>query len=231
MWPFTIFAEYTLNHWQMLFYRHSKRLIDYFTGTMSLNSLIIKLKIFWRYLQHNNDSKRMHSQKIIVYRLKKSIKSLCIMGRNVLHAFVWPFLVLTTSFTLRVNKINHWNDHWNIFGETRISNTLSAAKLIWNFPLRPERKISVRQKNFGPHFLSLNCVQTSLGVPFCYRKSLERIRGWEMWPFTIFAKYTLNHWKMPFHRHSKRLIDYFTGTMSLNSLILKLKIFLAVFAT
>ena len=119
----------------------------------------------------------MHSQKIIVYRLKKSIKSLCIMGRNVLHAFVWPFLVLTTSFTLRVNKINHWNDHWNIFGETRISNTLSAAKLIWNFPLRPERKISVRQKNFGPHFLSLNCVQTSLGVPFCYRKSLERIRG------------------------------------------------------
>ena len=57
-----------------------------------------------------------------------------------------------------------------------MSNTLSTAKFIWNFPLRPERKINLRQKNCGPHFLSLNCVQTSVGVPFGYKKNLERIR-------------------------------------------------------
>ena len=31
-------------------------------------------------------------------------------------------------------------------------------------------------KEIGPHFLSLNCVKISVGVPFCYRMSLERIR-------------------------------------------------------
>ena len=50
------------------------------------------------------------------------------------------------------------------------------AKFIWNFPLRTERKINIRQKIFGPHFLILNCVQTSVGVSFGYRKNLERIR-------------------------------------------------------
>ena len=44
------------------------------------------------------------------------------------------------------------------------------------FRLRPERKISFSQKNLGPHFLSLNSVQTSVGVLFGYRKNLERIR-------------------------------------------------------
>ena len=34
-----------------------------------------------------------------------------------------------------------------------------------------------KAKKFGPHFLSLNCVQTSVGVSFGYRKSLQRIRG------------------------------------------------------
>ena len=57
-----------------------------------------------------------------------------------------------------------------------MSITLSTAKFIWNFPLRPERKINLRQKNFGPHFLSLNCVKISVGVPFGYKKNLERIR-------------------------------------------------------
>ena len=50
------------------------------------------------------------------------------------------------------------------------------AKFIWNFPLRTERKINIRQKIFGPFFLILNCVQTSVGVSFGYRKNLERIR-------------------------------------------------------
>ena len=38
---------------------------------------------------------------------------------------------------------------------------LSTVKLIWNFPIRPERKIILRQKNFGPYFFSLNCVSFS----------------------------------------------------------------------
>ena len=131
---------------------------------------------FWWYLQHNSDSKLMDSQKIIVYSLKNSIKSLYIISWNVLQAFVSPFLVLTTSFTLGVNRANHWIDKWFIFVETGMSNTLSTAKFIWNFPLRRERRINSRKKNFRPHFLSLICVQTSVGVPFGYRKNLERIR-------------------------------------------------------
>ena len=42
--------------------------------------------------------------------------------------------------------------------------------------VRAREKNIFRQINFGPHFLSLNCVQTSVGVPFCYGLSLERIR-------------------------------------------------------
>ena len=37
-------------------------------------------------------------------------------------------------------------------------------------------KTYFKAKKFGPHFLSLNCVQTSAGVPFGYEKSLEKIR-------------------------------------------------------
>ena len=32
-----------------------------------------------------------------------------------------------------------------------------------------------KAKNFAPHFLFLNCVQNSVGAPFGFRKSLERI--------------------------------------------------------
>ena len=38
------------------------------------------------------------------------------------------------------------------------------------------RKSILRQENFEPHFLSLNSVQTSVVVPFCYRLSVERFR-------------------------------------------------------
>ena len=86
------------------------------------------------------------------------------------------FLVLTASFTLGVNRINHWNDHWTIFVETSISNTLSTVKFIWNFLYRLERNIILKQTNFGPRFLSLNCVKTSVGVPFCYKLSSKRNR-------------------------------------------------------
>ena len=84
------------------------------------------------------------NEKLSFIDLNKSIKSLYIKSWNVLDAFVYPFLVLTTSFTLGGNRLNHWNYHWIIFVETSISNTLSTAKFIWNFPLRPERKINLR---------------------------------------------------------------------------------------
>ena len=65
---------------------------------------------------------------------------------------LYDLLVLTKSFTLGVNKIDHWNNHWTIFGETSISDTLSTLKFLWNFPFRPERKIILGRKNFGPQF-------------------------------------------------------------------------------
>ena len=106
---------------------------------------------------------------------KKSIITLYIISKNALDAFLWPFLVLAKLFTLGVNKMNHWNDHSTFFLETSISNTLSTVKLIWNFPIRPERKITLRRKNFGPRFSSLNCVVTSVGVPLCYRMTLQGV--------------------------------------------------------
>ena len=81
-----------------------------------------------------------------------------------------------TLFTLGMNRLIFWNVHWFIFVETSMSNTLSTAKFIWNFPLRPERKINIKQKKFGIFFLFLICVQTSVGVPFGYNKNLGRIR-------------------------------------------------------
>ena len=154
MWPFTIFARYTLNHWKMLCYRQSKRLIDFFTGTMSFyQTHFITDNCFWRFFPHNNVSKRTDSRKIIVYRWKKSIKSLYVYIYIYIYIYIshklrrtgcfcMTILKLNTTFTLGVNRINHWNDHWFIFVETSISNTLSTAKFIWNFPLRPERKIN-----------------------------------------------------------------------------------------
>ena len=89
---------------------------------------------------------------------------------------LWPFLVLSKGFTLVVIRMNHWNDHWTFFVETSISNTLSTVKLIWNFPIRPERKIILRQKKFGPYFSSLICVVASVGVQLSYRMTLQGIR-------------------------------------------------------
>ena len=61
----------------------------------------------------------------------------------------------------------------NFFVETSISNTLSTLKLILNFPIRPERKINLRRKIYGPYFSSLNCMLVSVGVPSCYRTTLQ----------------------------------------------------------
>ena len=72
------------------------------------------------------------------------------------------------------NKPLKWS--LNYFCGNEYVKYVINGKFIWNFPLRPERKINFRQKNLGPHFLILNCVQTSVGLPFGYRKNLQRIR-------------------------------------------------------
>ena len=107
---------------------------------------------------------------------KKSIITLYSISRNALDAFLWPILVFTKWFTLSVNRMNHWNDDWNFFWETSISNTLLTLKLIWNIPIRPERKIILRQKIFGPYFSSLICVLASVEVPLSHRIILKEIR-------------------------------------------------------
>ena len=107
-------------------------------------------KCLWWYLQHNKDSKRMHSQKIIVYILKKSVKSLYIKSWKVLDAFVWPFLVLTTLFRLGV-KINHWEDHWNIFAELEFQIRYRQQSWYEIFRWGPREKL-VSGKNFWTPF-------------------------------------------------------------------------------
>ena len=106
---------------------------------------------------------------------KKSIKTLYIISWNTPDAFLWPFMVLSKWLILVVNRKNYWNDHWTFFAVTSFSNTLLTVNLIWNFPIRPERKLNLGQKNFEPYFSFLNCVMASVGVPFCYRMSLEGI--------------------------------------------------------
>ena len=83
--------------------------------------------------------------------------------------------MLNKSFALGVNIIDHWNNHWTIFEETSISNTLSTLKFLWNFPFRPERKIILGRKNLRPQLSSLNYIYTSVEAPFRYRMILRRI--------------------------------------------------------
>ena len=60
--------------------------------------------------------------------------------------------------------------------ETSFSNTLSKTKLNETFRKRPSEKFFEGKKILDPIFLSFNCVQTSGGLKFYYRLSLERIR-------------------------------------------------------
>ena len=176
MWPFTIFASYTLNQWKMLCYPQSKLLIDLLTGSMFSISLKLTLTVvFGGVFNIIKFESECTQRKLSFTDKKKSIKSLYLTSWNVLDAILWPFLVLTKSFTLNMNRIIDWNDHWIIFVETSMWNTLSTAKFIWNFPLRPQRKINIKQKNWNI-FSFLICVQISVGVPFGYKKNLERFR-------------------------------------------------------
>ena len=47
-------------------------------------------------------------------------------------------------------------------------------------------------KNLNSKFLSLKCVQTSVGVPFCYRLSLEQFKRLRNLTVYDFRRYTLN---------------------------------------
>ena len=75
----------------------------------------------------------------------------------------------------------------NYFCGNEYFKHFSTVKLIWNFPIRPERKIFLRQKNFGPYFFSLNSVLASVGVPLCYRMSLQGIRRLRKVTVYVFA--------------------------------------------
>ena len=75
--------------------------------------------------------------------------------------FCMPFFVPSKSYTFFLNIMGYWNDHWNNFVETTVSNTLSMIKLIRSFPFRSERKTNLRQKIFRALFSSLNYVLTS----------------------------------------------------------------------
>ena len=55
------------------------------------------------------------------------------------------FMTIFSAYDIihaQLNRIILFNDHWIIFVETSMSSTLSTAKFIWNFPLRPDRKIN-----------------------------------------------------------------------------------------
>ena len=136
-----------------LCFRNTKRIVDLFCKNYVFCHYLMTTDIqFMWYLLPNNYSKGIDSQKIVIYRTKKSNKTLYIMSWNALGAFVQIFLVPTQSFTLVVNTLNHWNNHWTFFRETSFSNRLSTLNFIWNFPFRPERKFFLRRENFGSQF-------------------------------------------------------------------------------
>ena len=83
-------------------------------------------------------------------------------------------LVLNASFTLGVNRLNYWNDRFNyIFGNQFFKYVIEDKVLNETFRKSPSEKFFEGNEIFGPQFLCFNCVQTSLGVPFCYRVELR----------------------------------------------------------
>ena len=89
----------------MLCYPPSKGLIDifYLNFVFYQSQYDIEDGFLW-YLQYNNDSKWMDYKKILIYREKNFLQSLYSINWNLLDAFVGPFLVLKTSFTLVVTR-------------------------------------------------------------------------------------------------------------------------------
>ena len=81
-----------------------------------------------------------------------------------------------------------------------------------------KRLIEMLTGNFGHRFLSLNCVHTSVGVPFDYRKSLERIRRMRNVTIYDFRQVHIQPVKKLCYTQSICLIEMLTGNMSFNSL-------------
>ena len=98
------------------------------------------------------------------------------------------------------------------------------------FSLRPKRKIVFRQKKIRTRFLSLNCVQTSMGVLFGYRRSLERIRSFRILNIYYFRQVHLESVKNVMSLRGEQ-IDSLTGTFSFFSLNIIQNVALAVRAT
>ena len=53
---------------------------------------------------------------------------------------------------------------------------LIGCKVYVNSSVEDREKNHFKAKYFGPHLLTLNCVQTPVGLSFGYRKSLEWIK-------------------------------------------------------
>ena len=64
----------------------------------------------------------------------------------------------------------------NYICENEYFKNVIESNVYMKLSLKAREKIILSQINFGTHFLSLKCVKTSMGVPFCCRLSLERFR-------------------------------------------------------
>ena len=130
----------------------------FFTRIMSFNSFNLILTIVFGGICNiwMIQSECIH-RKILFTDKKKSIKSLCIISWNVLDVFVWPFLVFTTSFTLGMNKINHWNDHWIILWNRIFQIRYRRQSLNETFRWGPREKLVLGKKNLDPIFVFKLC--------------------------------------------------------------------------
>ena len=66
--------------------------------------------------------------------------------------------------------------YWMLFFGNEYFKYVIDSKVDMKLSVEAREKLISSKKNFGHHFLSLNCMHTSVGVPFDYRKSLEKIR-------------------------------------------------------
>ena len=66
--------------------------------------------------------------------------------------------------------------YWMLFCGNEYFKYVIDSKVDMKLSVKAREKLISSKKNFGHHFWSLNCAQTSVGLPFGYRKNLERIR-------------------------------------------------------
>ena len=95
-----------------------------------------------------------------------------------------------------------------------------------------KHSVKAREKNYlkaknGPIFFSLNCVQTSLGLPFCNGLSLDCIRRLRNLTIHEFRQLHLESVKNAMLSQVQSLADFLTGTLSFIRLNIIMKIVLS----